>query len=90
MPIKFQFLRTKPGPSRSVPFLPRIGIYVDFGNRLLAIRAVPVIETIVNCISRGIGPAKAGKVVEEQCEEINFPDFERQSVIDVIAKEVPK
>jgi hypothetical protein len=90
MPIKFQFLRSKGGPARSVPYLPRVGIYIDFGNRLLAIRAVPVIETLVNCISRGIAPRHASKVIKEQCEEINFPSFEQQAVIDVVAEEVAK
>src|SRR4051794_4960566 len=61
--------------TRKIPFLPRLGLIVDFGTRRFFIKHVPVLEPLANLLD-GLSRAKAKglpallKTARQQLDEV--------------------
>lgn len=58
---------------RRLPFLPRIGIVVDFAGQRLTIKHAPLLETALNLKDRGFNLKNLRKVLTDELNEIRFP-----------------
>ncbi len=80
--------RSKRTRSRKLPYLPRIGIVIDFGGRRISYRQAPIIETILNLIERGASRSNFDKIITEQLYEIALPSFAKKKTVNVKAKTI--
>ena len=89
MPFDFHVQKRKPSPTRKLPYLPRIGLYVDFGARELTLKYVPLLESLLNVAEQPkVTVAAFSRVVKQQIGEVAFPKLKRQKTIDVRAHPV--
>jgi len=85
MGIQFETDKIKPTKTRRLPFLPRIGIYVDFGGREFSYKQTSILETAINLQERGLTMANLLKVTVEQFAEIQFPKKKKAKTINTSA-----
>jgi len=71
---------------RRIPFLPRIGIVVELGDKRLAYKYVPVIETIVNLLDGPLTLSRLKNIVKNQFAELQFPSHKEKTTFDTTAK----
>jgi hypothetical protein len=58
-----------------LPFLPRIGVVVDFGGRQFVYRHAPILEALVNMRKTGFSLRNLLDISFEQLKEIKLPDL---------------
>lgn len=63
--------------TRKLPFLPRIGLTFEIGNRQIVFRSAPLLETFLNVWQRGLSPKNLMDVGLEELSEINLPQISR-------------
>ena len=84
----FRMDRSDKSRSRKLPFLPRIGIVIDFGGRQFSFRHAPLVETLWNLLERGPNRSNLEKIVTEQLYEISLPSLVRKKTVDVKARTI--
>lgn len=77
-----------PSPQKNrLPFLPRIGVVVDFGGTKYSYKYVSVLETMASIVTDGpITLSKFKKIITMQFKEIEFPDASTPQVVETTAK----
>jgi hypothetical protein len=70
--------KKKPSYLRKAPFLPRIGLYVDWMGYEVILKRVPMVETLLNALqtavqTRQFTNSTTERIVREQLAEIKFP-----------------
>ena len=85
MGIQFEVDKKKPSKTRKLPFLPRIGIYIDFGGREFVYKQTSLLETALNLQERGISMSNWMKLMVEQFSEIEFPAKKKNKTITTSA-----
>jgi hypothetical protein len=88
MPLHIQVERKKASKTRKLPFLPRLGIYLDVGGREIIYKQAPVLETVMNLKERGMSIANLFKIAIEQMAEIEFPAAKKGKTINTSARTV--
>lgn len=74
MAIAFTISKIKASSSRKLPLLPRLGLVVDFAGMQVAIRSVPMIETLLAARAKGgISLSNLRTVATEALEEVRMP-----------------
>jgi long-subunit acyl-CoA synthetase (AMP-forming) len=74
MAIAFTISKIKASSSRKLPLLPRLGLVVDFAGMQVAIRSVPMIETLLAARAKGgISLNNLRTVATEALEEVRMP-----------------
>lgn len=86
MGLFFKKEEIKASKIKRIPFLPRVGIVVEFGNKRFAYKYVPVMETILNLIDGPITLSRFKTVMRNQFGELQFPTFKEKTVYDTTAK----
>ena len=66
--------KSEPSKTRRLPFLPRIGLFIDIAGRQITYRQVPITETLLNLRDVGFSMANLMKVAAKQFNEIKFPN----------------
>ncbi len=69
--------KIKPSKTRRVPFLPRIGLTFEIGNRQVVFRSAPLLETFLNVWRRGFSQKTMMEVGMEELSEINLPKIKK-------------
>jgi hypothetical protein len=88
MGVSFEVDKKKPSKTRKLPFLPRVGIYVDFGGREFVYKQTSLLETALNLQERGITMANWVKLMVEQFAEIEFPTKKKGKTITTSARTI--
>lgn len=73
---------------RKTPWLPRLGIYIDIAGYELTLKQVPLLETAINLVERGLNLAQLRKIRREQFSEIKFPNKPKKEVIQTTARTI--
>ena len=84
----FRVDRSEKSRSRKLPFLPRIGLVIDFGGRRFSFRHAPLLETLLNLLERGANRSNLQKIVTEQLYEISLPSLSRKKTVNVKARTI--
>ena len=80
--------KKKNDKTRKIPWLPRIGLYVDIGGYELMFKKVPAMETLLNVLERGMTYAQLKRVEREQFSEISFPKVKKSKVYQTTARTI--
>lgn len=88
MSVEFFHKRRKKTKSRQLPYLPRIGIYVDWAGYESVFKFAPLMEAFMSLPERGMSVYQLIKVSKEQLSEIKFPKVTKEVTIDTTAKTV--
>lgn len=80
--------KIKPGKTRRLRFLPRVGVYVDFWGREIVLKQVPTLETAFNLVTSGLTLSNLQNIVNRQFDEIKFPARKKQKTVNTTAKVV--
>jgi hypothetical protein len=64
--------KSKPSRVKRLPFLPRVGIFVDFGGREFSYRQAPLLETLYNLRGKRFNLKNLLGVAFQQLREINL------------------
>ncbi len=73
MASMLRILKAESTKLRRVKFLPRIGLTVEMGGRVLVFKHTPALETFLNLKQRGLTLKNLGKLAIDELEEIRFP-----------------
>ncbi|MFY7927926.1 MAG: hypothetical protein ACOVS5_03565 [Oligoflexus sp.] len=84
----FRVDRCEKSRSRKFPWLPRVGIVVDFAGRRFSLRHAPLLETLMNLFERGPTRSNLEKIVTEQLYEISLPSLIRKKTVNVKARTI--
>ncbi len=84
----FRVDRSEKSRSRKFPWLPRVGVVVDFAGRRFSFRHAPLFETVMNLLERGLTRSNLEKIVTEQLYEISLPSLIRKRTVDVKARTI--
>ncbi|RYZ76081.1 MAG: hypothetical protein EOP04_32490 [Proteobacteria bacterium] len=84
----FRVDKTDKSRSRKFPFLPRVGIVIDFAGKSYSFRHAPLMETLLNLLERGPSRANLQKIVTEQLYEISLPSLIRKKTVNVKARTI--
>jgi hypothetical protein len=84
----FRVDRSEKSRSRKFPWLPRVGLVIDFAGRRFSLRHAPLIETIMNLLERGPTRSNLEKIVTEQLYEISLPSLIRKKTVDVKSRTI--
>lgn len=82
--------KVKPTPTRKAPFLPRIGLTVDFAGRRFCYRYVPFFETLANLLATGPSLSAFQRLLKEQFGEVRLSEKPRDKTLDVKARTVSR
>lgn len=84
--------KKSPTSTRKIPFLPRIGVYVDFAGYELYFKQVPFLESMLNLWEEGheallrqgkpLSVSRLRSIVKQQFSEIKFPLIKFTKSID--------
>lgn len=88
MSVEFFNRKRKKTKSRQLPFLPRIGIYVDWAGYESVFKFAPPIEAAMLLPERGMSVYQLIKISKEQLSEIKFPKVTKEVTIDTTAKTI--
>ncbi len=69
--------KIKKSKTRKLPFLPRIGLTLELGNRQIVFRSAPLLETVLNVWQRGFSQKNLMEVGLEELSEINLPKVKK-------------
>lgn len=72
MASEIQINKSKKSKTRKLPFLPRIGLYIDVAGYEVFIKNAPLGETLWNLYERGFSTTNLTKVAREQLKEIKM------------------
>lgn len=87
MPIRLEYQKSKPSKTRKLPYLPRIGVVVDFAHWTVTYKQTPILETAANLVNEHVNIPKILQVVEKQFSEIKFPKgLKKSQVINTTAR----
>lgn len=73
MASMLRLLKAETTKLRRVKFLPRVGLTVELGGRVLVFKHTPALETLLNLKARGFSLKNLSKLAIEELEEIRFP-----------------
>jgi hypothetical protein len=76
--------KSKRTATRKLPFLPRVGLTVDFAGRHFAFRYAPMLETLMNVRERGFSVKNALSVLRAQLDEVGFPSLAPRKAVSVV------
>lgn len=82
--------KVKPTPTRKAPFLPRIGLTVDFAGRRFCYRYVPFFETLANLLETGPSFSALQRLLKEQFGEVRLSDKPGDKTVDVKARTISR
>ncbi|MDD9950975.1 MAG: hypothetical protein OXT67_05355 [Zetaproteobacteria bacterium] len=88
MGLFFSTEKRKKTGTRKLPFLPRVGIYIDFAGYEVVLKHVPIMETLVNINPYHLTRAKLQQVMAMQMDEVNFPTKPKEVIITAIARTI--
>lgn len=88
MSSEFFAEKIKQSPSRKLPFLPRVGVVVEFGKRRFTFRHVPLLETLAILLERGPTVLNFRRIIKEQMNEISLNDKPKKRTVDVEARTI--
>lgn len=77
MASMLRLLRAESSKLRRVKFLPRVGVTVELGDRVLVFKHTPALETFMNLKDRGLSLKNLMKLATDELEEIRFPILKR-------------
>jgi hypothetical protein len=77
-----------PSATRKCPWIPRVGLYIDFGNFVFGFRQISLLEAMLNLPERGITMAQLLKVLKEQAQDIQFPSLKKREILDTSFKTI--
>ena len=80
MANQFCINKIKKSKTRKLPFLPRIGLTVELGNRQFVLRSAPLLETILNTVERGFSIKNMMDVGFEELKEIKLPALKKPTL----------
>ncbi len=73
MTTMLRLLKAESTKLRRVKFLPRIGLTIDLGGRILVFKSTPALETFLNLKDRGLALKNLAKLAIDEMDEIRFP-----------------
>lgn len=82
--------KVKPTPTRKTPFLPRIGLTVDFAGRRFCYRYVPLFETLANLLETRPSLSALQRLLREQFGEVRLSDKPSDQTVDVKARTISR
>lgn len=82
--------KVKPTPTRKVPFLPRIGVTVDFAGRRFCYRYVPFFETLANLLDATPSLSRLQSLLKEQFGEVQLSAKPQDKTVDVKARTISR
>ena len=88
MATEFLARRKKLSKTRKLPFLPRVGVYIDVAGYEVVYKIVPFFETLANLVSEHLSPASLRRVRNQQLAEVQFPTPGVQDVLDTTHRTV--
>jgi hypothetical protein len=77
MATMLRLLKAESAMLRRVQFLPRVGMTVELGGRVLVFKHTPTLETLLNLKDRGFSLKNLTKLAIEELEEIRYPVLKR-------------
>lgn len=84
----FQIRKKKPGPTRKLSWLPRVGLYLDIAGYEISYKYAPVMEAVIHILEKGLSPRLIEKISREQLKEIRFPKPNKEKTIETTAVDV--
>lgn len=87
---EFFFEKVKPTRTRKAPFLPRIGLTVDFAGRRFCYRYVPFFETLANLLQAGPSLSAFQRLLREQFGEVRLSQKPDAKTVDVKARTISR
>lgn len=90
MATMFSMHKSERTKLRRLPFLPRIGIVVDFAGQRLTLKHAPLLETALNLRDRGFNLKNLRKVLAEELNEIRFPVERGMAAVASLKTVVPE
>lgn len=88
MGLLFSSDKRQKSSTRKLPFLPRIGIYVDFAGYEFVMKHVPLLETLFNINPYHLTRAKLEQVISAQLDEVIFPPKKKEVVVSALARTI--
>ncbi len=73
MTTMLRLLKAESTKLRRVKLLPRIGLTIDLGGRILVFKSTPALETFLNLKDRGLALKNLAKLAIDEMDEIRFP-----------------
>lgn len=78
----------KQSKTRKLPYLPRLGLVIDFAGYELTLKFAPFLEAVLSLPERGFSSQNLTDITAEQFDEIAFHSKDSQAVINTSAKSV--
>ena len=88
MGLLFSSEKRQKSSTRKLPFLPRIGIYVDFCGYEFVLKHVPLLETLLNINPYHLTRAKLEQVIANQLDEVVFPPKKKEIIVSALARTI--
>ena len=88
MPLMFHIQKKKPSASRTLPFLPRLGIYLDIAGYELVFKSTPFLEAVIELVEKGLPPSQLQKIAKKHLAEIQFPLLKKSSVVETTFRNI--
>lgn len=89
MAIFFRSEKTKPSKTRKLPFLPRVGFFLEVGNRRITFKQAPILEAVAELVeSQKMDLLSFLKFSKQQLDEIQFTEEKPGTTIDTQAKDL--
>ena len=74
---------------RKIPFLPRIGIYIDVAGYEIVFKKAPILEALFNLLEGGgLKMRNIKNISKQQLSEIQFPSFKKLRVVNTSARTI--
>lgn len=88
MSTDFYAKKKKASKLRKMPFLPRIGLYVDVAGYEVVFKYAPFLEAIASLVGQPMGLSQLKKISKEQLAEIKFPKISPGKIFDTTAQTI--
>lgn len=73
---------------RSLPYLPRVGVYIDFAGLELVFKKTSFLEAIIEVAENNLHPSNLYRISRKHLAQIRFPQLRRTEVIDTSYRNV--
>ena len=85
----FHSQRKRSSTRRKLPYLPRVGLYVDFAGYEMMFKHAPLMEAVVELLDKGWPLSQLDNIRKKHLSEIQFPVIRKAKVIETSFRNVP-